>query len=130
MYCHVYLKLYLSQWIEKSLFFCLLHSWGGSPRKGSFSEWKDIFPWHATLFQDCKWILVDKDTQVPFVTLENTLVKSQLRIYCAQRAGETLRRHSISSPVNYGKYLQLFIVSMPEKNIDFFYRQGPQEMGG
>ena len=91
---------------------------------------KRYFPVARNVFQDCKWILVDKDTQVPFVTLENTLVKSQLRIYCAQRAGETLRRNSVSSPVYYGKYLQLFIVSMPEKNIDFFYRQGPQEMGG
>ena len=69
-----------------------------------------------------KWILVE-EIQVPFITLENTLIKSQLRPYCAWRAGEIPRRHSISSPVYYENYLQLlFIVSIAEKNIDFFYR--------
>ena len=106
MYCHV-LTMYILSCNKvselKSIFFLSVTQFRGSPRKGSFSEWKDIFPWRATLFQDCKWILVDKDIQVPFVTLKNTLVKSQLRIYCARRAGETLRRHSISLPVYYGK---------------------------
>ena len=46
-------------------------------------------------FQDCKRILLDKDIQVPFVTLENTLFKSQLRTNCPRRAGiSPIRRNS------------------------------------
>ena len=80
--------MYVLSWNKvsevKTIFFGLLHNSGVAPKKGSFSEWRYIF---SRSFQDCKRILVDKDVQVPFVTLENTLVKSQLRTYYPRRAG-------------------------------------------
>ena len=75
--------MYVLSWIK--VFFCLLHSSGVAQEK-AFFRMKYSFFERATFFQDCKRILVDKDIQVPFVTLENTLVESQLRTYWSRRA--------------------------------------------
>ena len=104
LYCYVlpcvamyWACIYVLSWNKvselKSLFFSGTQ-FRGRPRKGSL--WiKRYFPEERNVLQGCKRILVDKDIQVPFVTEENTLVKSQLRTYCPRRAGiSPTRRNS------------------------------------